>query len=282
MTSAKVEGALPLCDVSPGTTVVALMVVQRRGREEMALLVDGVDHVYVPMPDASAAFAVLAEQLELPVLWPFTSFGAFSSGGVSVGSIKLEVIEPNTTAPWCTAQKPPQIQGIAFRPTTRVDDDYLAELDGRSIARTAPSLFERDGRPAWTNVYFLDLISDTAGAFVCDYYVPESRDLERRRRLLEECGGGRLGVLDADELVISTIDIIGARARWQRLFDPLEPADSVTWRPAIGPAITLVEGDDDRVDHLALAVRSVEAAQQVWSELAASGRLGPFPVRFVG
>ena len=70
----------------------------------MGSLVDGVDHVYVPMTDASAAFAVLTEQLRLPVMWPFTSFGGFSSGGVSVGSIKLEVIETNPTTPWSSAQ----------------------------------------------------------------------------------------------------------------------------------------------------------------------------------
>lgn len=246
----------------------------------MGSLVDGVDHVYVPMEDASAAFAVLADQLELPVLWPFASFGVFSSGGVSVGSIKLEIIEPNTAAPWSTAQVPPRIQGIAFRPTARIDEDYLAEVDVRSIARTEPSLFERDGKPAWTNVYFLDLISEAAGAFVCDYYLPESRDLERRRRVLEECGGGRLGVLDAVELVISTRDTEAARRRWQRLLGPLNPASSLTWRPAVGPAITLVEGDDERVDHLALAVRSVETAQEVWSE-SAQARLGRFPLRFI-
>ena len=74
-----------------------------RGGRVTGSLVDGVDHVYVPMADASAAFAVLADQLALPVLWPFTSFGTFSSGGVSVGSIKLEVIEPGATAPWSTA-----------------------------------------------------------------------------------------------------------------------------------------------------------------------------------
>jgi hypothetical protein len=248
--------------------------------EVMRSLVDGVDHVYVPMADASAAFAVLAEQLELPVLWPFTSFGVFSSGGVSVGSIKLEIIESNSTAPWSTASGQPRIQGIAFRPASRVDDSYLAEVDARSIARTAPSLFERDGKPAWTNVYFLDLISETAGAFVCDYYLPESRDLERRRRMLEECGGGRIGVLDAVELVISTRDTGAARRRWQRLFDPLKPAESLTWRPSVGPAVTLAEGDGERVDHLALAVRSVDTARQVWSEVAQL-RLGRFPLRFV-
>lgn len=246
----------------------------------MRSLVDGVDHVYVPTADASAAFAVLADQLELPVLWPFTAFGTFSSGGVSVGSIKLEIIEPNPAAPWSTAQDPPQIQGIAFRPATHIDDAYLTEVDARSIARTAPAHFVRDRKPAWTNVYFSDFISESAGAFVCDYYVPESRDLERRRRVLEECGGGRLGVVDAVELVISTRDTRAARRRWQRLFDPLTPAESLTWRPAVGPAVSVVEGDDERVAHLALAVRSVETARQVWAEIAQT-RLGRFPLRFV-
>jgi hypothetical protein len=156
------------------------------------------------MRDASAAFAVLVEQLRLPPLWPFTSFGAFSSGGVSVGSIKLEIIEANAAAPWCLAHDPPQIQGVAFRPARPVDDAYLAKVDARSIARTEPARFTRDGKPAWTNVYFTELIGATAGAFICDYYIPESRDIERRRRVLAECDGGCLGVLDAIELVVGS------------------------------------------------------------------------------
>ena len=236
--------------------------------------------MYVPMADAKAAFAVVAEQLQLPVLWPFTSFGEFSSGGVSVGSIKLEIIEPTTAAPWCAAHEPPQIQGIAFRPARRIDDNYLAEVDARSIARTEPALFERDGKPAWTNVYFTDFISQTAGAFVCDYYLPESRDLDRRRRMLEDCGGSRLGVLDASELVISTRDTGAARRRWQRLFGPGQPAQGLTCRPAVGPAISLIDGADERVDHLSLTVRSVETAHRVWSQVAQHG-LERFPLRFV-
>ena len=99
----------------------------------MGSLVDGVNHVFVPMADASAAFAVLTDQLVLPALWPFTSFGVFSSGGVSVGSTKLEIIGPNATTPWSTAQDPPQIQGIAFRPASPIDDAYVAEVDARCI-----------------------------------------------------------------------------------------------------------------------------------------------------
>ena len=68
----------------------------------------------MPMADASAVFAVLTRQLQLPVLWPFTSFGAFSSGGVSVGNIKFEIIEASAVTPWSTAQEPPQIQEVAL------------------------------------------------------------------------------------------------------------------------------------------------------------------------
>ncbi|HEX6015427.1 MAG TPA: hypothetical protein VFY87_27230, partial [Geminicoccaceae bacterium] len=203
----------------------------------MRPLVDGVDHVYIPMADAPAGFAVLTGELDLPVMWPFTSFGDFASGGVSVGSIKLEVIEANPTAPWCIAQDPPQIQGMAFRPSTPVDDAYLAEVDARSIPRTAPEQYPDPAAPQWTNVYFRDLVSDMAGAFVCDYHAPQPRDIDLRRRRLAECAGGRLGVLDAVRLVIATRDVEAARARWQRLLDPLLPAEPAIWRPIIGPAI---------------------------------------------
>jgi hypothetical protein len=213
-------------------------------------LVDGVDHVYIPSADARAAFAVLTDELGLPVMWPFTSFGDFASGGVSVGSIKVEVIEANATAPWCLAHDPPRIQGIAFRPSTTIDDAYLAEVDGRSIPRTPPQRYPDPEAPRWTNVYFRDLISDRAGAFVCDYHVPQPRDIE------------------------------AADARWQRVLDPLQPVEPATWQPVIGPAITLVPGDEERVDHLVLAVRSAATAREVWHDVS-DGPLRGFPLRFL-
>ncbi|QNN53530.1 hypothetical protein [Nocardioides mesophilus] len=245
----------------------------------MEALVEGVDHVYVPMAEASAGFDVLVEQLGLPVLWPFTSFGTFSSGGVSLGSIKLEIIDSNPETPWSLAHQPPQVQGIALRPARPVDDGYLAEVDRRSLARSAPAHFERDGRPAWTNLYLSDFIGPSAGVFVCDYHLPEPKDLAKRRRLLQECDGGRLGVLDAVGLVIGTRDIGAARERWQRLLEPLAPVGALTWRPAVGPAITLVQGDEERVEHLALAVRSPETARRVWHDQA--GTLRGFALRLV-
>lgn len=244
----------------------------------MRPLVEGIDHVYVPMTDATAAFAVLTEDLGLPVLWPFTSFGSFSSGGVSVGSIKLEVIDDNPDAPWSRAHQPPRIQGIALRPEGPVDEGYLAELEARGLPHSAPSHFERDGRPAWTNVYFQDLVGEEAGAFVCDYHLPEPKDLVRRRRALQDCGGGRLGIVDAVELVIETRDTDAARRRWQRLFDPLQPHEPLSWQLPVGPAVTLARGEGERVGELVLAVTSPPEAAEVWRTLTSP--LQQLPLRF--
>lgn len=246
----------------------------------MRSLVDGVDHVYVPMVPAPEAFAVLTEELRLPAMWPFTSFGSFSSGGVSVGNIKLEIIEANSAAPWCVPQSPPRVTGIAFRPTTSVDERYLAELSARGIVHSPPEYFERDGNPAWTNLYLSDLIGDSAGAFVCDYKLPQPKDLPLRRRVLQESQGGRLGVLDAVELVITTRETTTGAQRWQRLLDPLQPAAPLTWRPTVGPALTLARGEQERVDHLTLAVRSVRTAEEAWRQVQ-EGPLAGFPLRFV-
>lgn len=243
----------------------------------MGPLVDGVDHVYVPMAEAATGFGMLTEELGLPVLWPFSSFGSFSSGGVSVGSVKLEIIDSNAVTPWSEAHRPPRIQGIAFRPSRPVDQVYLTELDQRGIGHSEPAHFERDGRPAWTNVYLTDLVSESAGAFVCDYHLPGPKDIARRRQALADCGGGRLGILDAVELVVVTRDVTAARDRWQALFDPLQPVPPMRWRPAVGPAVTLSEGDEERVGHLLLAVRSPAEAHEVWR--TASPALRQLPLR---
>lgn len=241
----------------------------------MRTLVEGIDHVFVPMVGAAEAFGLLVDDLALPVLWPFRSFGGFASGGVSVGSIKLELLEATATAPFSTAHDPPEIQGIAFRPSASLDRAYLAELDARSISRSEPAPFVVDGELRWTNVYLPGLISETTGPFLCDYHVPGPRDLALRRRVLEECGGGRLGVVDALELVVVSRDAGLAQERWERLLGP--PTTDLTWRPAVGPAIRLVEGPAERVDHLTLGVRRLEAAQQVWSE-SSRGPLRGFPL----
>jgi hypothetical protein len=232
------------------------------------------------MMTRSQTLTLLTSDLtSVTVMWPFTSFGAIASGGVSLGNIKLEVVEANSTAPWCIPQPPPRIAAVAFRPSTTVDGGYLTELDRRGIGHTPPEHFERDGRPAWTNVYFTDLVSRAAGGFVCDYHLLQPRDLVLRRRVLQDCDGGRLGVLHAVELVITTTDAAAASRRWQRLLDPLQPAAPLVWRPTVGPALRLVSGAQEQVDHLALAVHSTDLAEQRWRQVA-SMDIGELPLEF--
>lgn len=122
------------------------------------------------------------------------------------------------------------------------------------------------------------LVGEEAGAFVCDYHLPEPKDLDRRRQVLQACGGGRLGVVDAVELVIETRDIDAARRRWQRLLDPLQPREPLSWHLPVGPAVTLTGGEDERVGDLVLAVTSPPEAAAVWRAVASP--LRQLPLRF--
>jgi hypothetical protein len=87
-------------------------------------------------------------------------------------------------------------------------------------------------------------------------------------------------VLDAVELVIASANLEAAEDRWHRLQDPLPSTWPFAWCPAVGPAIRLVSGDHERVEHLVLAVRSAPEAQAVWREMS-SGVLSGFPLAFV-
>jgi hypothetical protein len=90
----------------------------------------------------------------------------------------------------------------------------------------------------------------------------------------------RASGLDAVRLVIATRDVEAAGARRQRLLTPLQSAEPATWHPVFGPAIALVPGDEERVDHLVLAVRSAARARAAWHE-ASDGALRGCSLRFI-
>jgi hypothetical protein len=146
----------------------------------MAAIVAKVDHVIVPLDAPEPAFRFLTETLGLPVAWPFTHYGAFASGGVVLGGINLEVLQTSEAYPFFTAARPARVQGIVFEPMP-IDAAFLAELDRRGIPHSPPMPFRGSGHGTsgllWTNVYFPDFLDDRAIAFVCEYHVPEARDV---------------------------------------------------------------------------------------------------------
>jgi hypothetical protein len=248
-------------------------------------LVVGVDHVFVPLADAERAFRFLSADIGLPVAWPYSSYGMFASGAVSLGNANLELLRSGDAAPWFRGEQPARVQGIAFEPVGRADEAFLAALDARGIRHTPAMPFEGDGPERarvvlWTNVMFLDFISDRAGAFACDYQIPGAPDRAERRRALEEVGGGPLGVVGLAEVVVGSADPAAAIRRWERLLGPLRADAAGVWRPAEGSALRVIESAAERVERLVLAVRSPERAASIWAERGGNAALEGLEVRF--
>jgi hypothetical protein len=235
------------------------------------LIVRKIDHVYVALADPAAAVTFLTSSLGLPVAWPLTQYSGFSSAGVGLGNVNFEVIESNSLMPSLTATSPARISGIAFEPE-RIDQAFLDELDRREIPHTPP-LTSKGTSPeviagsGWTNVLFGGLMS-RASVFVCEYQDTDLVDVAARQEALDVLGGGALGIERAEEIVIGSPHSSAATARWQRLFDPLQPQRSGHWRPGVGPALRIVASDQDVVERLSLRVQSRGAAQRALSALA--------------
>ncbi len=252
--------------------------------EEVAVtesVVHGVDHVYVPLSDAEAAYGVLIERLGLPIAWPYVAYGDFASGGVNLGSLNVEVLRHSDAVPGLMAHSPARVQGIAFHPveTSRL----LAELDHRGIAHSPPEIFPPGASPdagaMWTNVTLERLSDPATTVFTSEYHIPGVYDYDSRQASLDECGGGTLGVTGVREIVISSPQPIGAADRWQQLLDPLSPTGPGYWELEHGPALRIIAGTADAVEQVVVMVRSLAAIEQSGSDLVQA--LHGLAIRFV-
>src|SRR5437588_7321053 len=50
------------------------------------------DHLIVRAEDPSPLFNLLSETFQLPVAWPLRSYPSFTSGGITLGNLYLEII----------------------------------------------------------------------------------------------------------------------------------------------------------------------------------------------
>jgi catechol 2,3-dioxygenase-like lactoylglutathione lyase family enzyme len=100
----------------------------------MPAVVKRIDHLNLVVPDPEALFRFLADRLELPVLWGFTRFSSFASGGVAVG-VNLE---PVRYAPTRKPRAPLDsgLFAIAFEPEPI--ESARAELARRGIPHSPP------------------------------------------------------------------------------------------------------------------------------------------------
>jgi hypothetical protein len=237
------------------------------------MIVRQIDHLLLTSNQARELFALLTETFQLPVVWPLTDYGSFGSGGVALGNVNLEVIKAPAPATHAARSR---FVGLALEPEPL--QTSLRELAARHIPYGKPGPF-RSRQPngsfatLWTTVALPEVSSDALEVFLCDY----THDVAgRRQHFLEELrsrGGGPLSVHSVREIVIGTKEVGPTEARWQKLLEPLHASSpGGAWRLGAGPAIRVIEADQDELREVIVAVTSLEQARRF---LKQQGLLGP-------
>lgn len=245
-------------------------------------IVRQVDHILLVSPAAIRIFEMLTGDLRLPVAWPFTTYGSFSSGGVALGNVNLEII---AAPPATTGEGTTRFSGLAFEPEPL--PAALAELDARHLTHgeavpSGPRWLARFTRPRWTTVSLPEVSAPEVEVFLCEF----GHDVAARRRPLrkelESRSGGPLGVLGVNSIVYGTRRKAELEERWRRLLAPEVPVTNGVWRIGEGPMLRLVAADGDAVSELVIGVRSLNAARRFLLEKGWLGAENPGAITLAG
>jgi hypothetical protein len=129
-------------------------------------IVKQLDHIVVRVDDPVPLHTLFSETLQLPVAWPVQAYPSFTSGGVTLGNVNLEILSCGS------GRKPSQttgarIRAIAFESTSL--SETVEELQRRAIPHTPVldyELTQPDGQRVahWANVML-------GGLLGCDPYL---------------------------------------------------------------------------------------------------------------
>lgn len=162
-----------------------------------AVSIKKVEHFYISSNNAPSIFRMFTEQFDLPVVWDYQDWGGFSSGGVTMGNVVLELIE-NATAQSKT------YYGIALEPnqSLRRTRHYLdsVNISHGSIGKAVQ----------WNTMSLTNLLPEAINLFLCDYHDREFIALDRKKAADELVvnTGGTLGIEFLVAIVIGTPDPI--------------------------------------------------------------------------
>jgi catechol 2,3-dioxygenase-like lactoylglutathione lyase family enzyme len=242
-------------------------------------LVRKLDHVFVPVRDPAPLFALFTQTLGLPVAWPITDKGLFTSGGVCVGNANIEFITGDVSfSPFFAPTEPLTVRGIAFEPG---DGERMAKtLDERHLPNTGVQPFAgAGGGLMWTNVFLAGMISDAAVVFLCDYHGQTAKERDAARRSFGTSNGGALGVRRVAEITVGVRELDKTNATWRRFLSPAEPDSHGGFHVGEGPVVRLKSSPIDGVAGIWLEVDSLAKARVALRE---RDLLGPMRASGIG
>jgi hypothetical protein len=123
-------------------------------------VVKQLDHVIARTSHADALFEIFSETFRLPVAWPVTSNKAFTSGGINLGNLYLEILKVGA-ADDARAQEGARLCAIAFE--CDGTEEAVKELNRRGLKCSAvvPFIDSPDGRAdkhLWSNAFLDGLV----------------------------------------------------------------------------------------------------------------------------
>ncbi|MDY8137515.1 hypothetical protein [Aquimarina sp. 2201CG5-10] len=151
-----------------------------------------VEHFYISSNNTLDIFKVLTEQFGLPKVWEYQNWGNFTSGGITLGNVVIELIE-----------KPPEEiithYGIALEPSQPLKRT-ISVLDSANITHGRVSRASQ-----WSTVSLTNLLPDSINLFLCDYHDRDFVTLNRKKAVdkLVSNKGGKLGIQFLKEIRIS-------------------------------------------------------------------------------
>jgi hypothetical protein len=219
-------------------------------------------------------------RLGLFVVWPYASYGEFSSGGVRLGTMDLEVLGIAGTREGGQAGPPgggPRHR-LSLAPVTL--EGLLAELDRRGIRHGEPFPFPPGpgNGPEYTTVELPGLGGDALTVQFCAYPEGPHTDTVPPRDLA--------GVRKAERVVLGASDATAARQRWAALFAPQPMGPAGSWRPRYGPVLEVRPSGEDALEEIVLRVGSLPVARAAFTAAGLSVEndvvaIGTVPARLV-
>ncbi len=224
-----------------------------------------VDHILILTNDPEPVFRLFSETLALPIAWPYQSYGAFASGGVSFGNVNLEIVKMATPDTARSAENQAQradkgLAAFALKPSSVAE--IVAWLDARGLKHAMPAPFHQkdpSGKEQLLWTVIRTSLPPAQCAFFCKYTFDRSAERARLAQVLAHRDGGPLGIRSAAELVLGVRDLAGAQRDWQSLLG--RPASGARWELGSGPAIRLIAAQEDRLTTLRIKVKSLVAAR---------------------
>jgi catechol 2,3-dioxygenase-like lactoylglutathione lyase family enzyme len=244
-------------------------------------LIRKLDHVFVPVRDPAPPFALFTETLGLPVAWPVTNKGPFTSAAVCAGNANIEFITstaPSSFSSFLEPTEPLTVRGLAFEPA---DGERMEDmLEERRLPNTGAQPFARaDGELMWTNVFLDGMLADAAVVFLCDYHGATAEDRAAVRGSFGASGGGVLGVRRVAEVTLGVRNLDDANEKWRRFLAPTEPDTHGAFHVGDGPTIRLKASPIEGVAGLWLEVESLAKARDTLRE---RDLLGPMRASGIG